>query len=190
MSVTDKTGLVLFARRLIKLGWEIISTGGTARELRAGGVDVIDVETVTGFPEMMDGRLKTLHPKVFGGLLLDRDKPAHMEDAHAWAIEPIDMVVVNLYDFAGKPSIEQIDIGGPSLIRAAAKNHIHVIVVVDPNDYDLVASSLESGNPMSRSQRQSLAKKAFKTTAQYDAGIYEHFDERDEAGVLVELGKH
>ncbi len=190
MSVTNKTGLVVFAQRLIKLGWEIVSTGGTARELRAGGVDVIDVETITGSPEMMDGRLKTLHPKVHGGLLADRNKPEHLDDAHAWAIGLIDMVVVNLYDFAGKPSIEQIDIGGPAMLRSAAKNHIHVIVVVDPDNYDLVASSLESGSLMSREQRQSLATKAFKTTAQYDAEIYEYFDERDRAGALVELGKH
>jgi phosphoribosylaminoimidazolecarboxamide formyltransferase/IMP cyclohydrolase len=138
---------------------------------------------------MMGGRLKTLHPKVFGGILADRDNPEHLAAVQAHGIELIDMVVVNLYDFAGNPSIEQIDVGGPSMIRAAAKNHIHVIVVVDPKDYDRVTQMIADGS-MTRMHRQGLATLAFFKTMMHDSQIYDHFCECTEIGDLVELGKH
>ncbi|HXH62947.1 MAG TPA: bifunctional phosphoribosylaminoimidazolecarboxamide formyltransferase/IMP cyclohydrolase, partial [Gemmatimonadales bacterium] len=154
LSVSDKRGIVEFARALVALGWEIISTGGTAEALRREGVPVIGVEQVTGFPEMMDGRVKTLHPKVHGGLLARRDHPGDVAAMKQHAITPIDLVAVNLYPFretVAKPSttfaqaIEQIDIGGPSMLRSAAKNHAAVTVVVDPDDYSGVLAGLKSG---------------------------------------------
>src|SRR5688572_11361102 len=145
LSVSDKSGLLPFARELAELGWELVSTGGTARVLRDGGLPVRDVSEVTGIPEMLDGRVKTLHPAVHGGLLARRDLPEHMRAIEEHGIEPIDMVVVNLYPFretaarrdvSPEAVIEQIDIGGPSMLRSAAKNHGSVTVVVDPADYE------------------------------------------------------
>src|SRR5258705_10306734 len=154
LSVSDKTGLLDFARGLHALGWELLSTGGTARVLREAGIPVRDVADVTGFPEMLDGRVKTLHPAVHGGLLARRDLPEHMQAIEAQGIAPIDLVAVNLYPFretaarAGvSPAevIEQIDIGGPSMLRSAAKNFAAVTTVVDPADYPLVLAALTDG---------------------------------------------
>src|SRR5213594_4369200 len=155
LSVSDKRGIVDFARQLVDLKWEIVSTGGTAEALRREGIPVIPIDQVTGFPEMMDGRVKTLHPKVHGGLLGRRDHPGDLAAMQQHGITPIDLVAVNLYPFretVAKPSttfeqaIEQIDIGGPSMLRSAAKNHADVIVVVDPDDYPVVLDALRSGS--------------------------------------------
>src|ERR1022692_1714900 len=151
LSVTDKSGLVDFARKLAGLGVELVSTGGTAKLLRDSGIAVQDISELTGFPEMLDGRVKTLHPKVHGGILHRRENPAHTAAVAAQGIEPIDMVVVNLYAFektAAKPGvafeelIENIDIGGPSMIRSAAKNFRDVAIVTSPSDYDSIAEEM------------------------------------------------
>jgi len=179
LSVSDKRGVVEFARGLVTLGWEIVSTGGTADALRREGVPVVAIEQVTGFPEMMDGRVKTLHPKVHGGLLARRDHPGDVAALAAHGITPIDLVAVNLYPFrqtVANPSttfaqaIEQIDIGGTSMLRSAAKNHQDVIVVVDPADYGPVLQGLQAG-AVSPDARRALATKVFAHTAAYDAGI-------------------
>jgi phosphoribosylaminoimidazolecarboxamide formyltransferase / IMP cyclohydrolase len=179
ISVSDKTGLVDFARELVDLGWEIISTGGTARTLREAGVAVREVAQVTGFPEILDGRVKTLHPAVHGGLLARRDQPAHMHALEEHGIQPIDVVAVNLYPFReaaarrdAKPDdvIEQIDIGGPSMIRSAAKNFNAVTVVVDPADYERVLAAVRAGGG-DADLRRLLASKAFAHTAAYDGAI-------------------
>ncbi len=179
LSVSDKTGLLDFARSLTELGWELISTGGTAKALRAGGLTVRDVSEVTGFPEMMDGRVKTLHPAVHGALLAKRDDPAHMQALTDHNIAPIDLVAVNLYPFretAAKkdvPSdavIEQIDIGGPSMLRSAAKNFASVWVVVNPGDYARVLAALIAQDD-DRDLRRLLAGKVYAHTASYDAAI-------------------
>jgi phosphoribosylaminoimidazolecarboxamide formyltransferase/IMP cyclohydrolase len=181
LSVTDKTGLLEFARHLAGLGVELISTGGTARLLRESGVAVKDISQLTGFPEMLDGRVKTLHPKVHGGILHMRSKPEHQAAVAEHGIAPIDMVVVNLYAFektAAKPGvpfeelIENIDIGGPSMIRSAAKNFHDVAVVTSPADYAAIAEELaRSGGQLSLETRWRLAQKAFATTAAYDSAI-------------------
>src|SRR6202046_4448572 len=181
LSVTDKTGLVEFARRLSSLGIELISTGGTAKLLRDSRIPVKDISDLTGFPEMLDGRVKTLHPKVHGGILHRRENPAHAAAVAEHGIQPIDMVVVNLYAFektAAKPGvafdelIENIDIGGPSMIRSAAKNFHDVAIVTSPADYDAIADELqrESG-ALSHQTKWRLARKAFATTAAYDSAI-------------------
>src|SRR5437773_10220603 len=176
LSVSDKRGIVDFARQLVELGWEIISTGGTAEALRREGIAVIPIEQVTGFPEMMDGRVKTLHPNVHGGLLARRDNANDVEAMKQHGIAPIDLVALNLYPFretVAKPettfaqAIEQIDIGGPSMLRSAAKNHQSVIVIVDPDDYPLVISSLKDGSLTDL--KRTLATKAFAPTAACDA---------------------
>src|ERR1700728_1340817 len=181
LSVTDKTGLVDFARKLTVLGVELVSTGGTAKLLRDSGIAVKDISELTGFPEMLDGRVKTLHPKVHGGILHRRENPAHRTAVAEHGILPIDMVVVNLYAFektAAKPNvlfddlIENIDIGGPSMIRSAAKNFQDVAVVTSPSDYDQIAEELaRSGGELSSATRWRLAQKAFATTAAYDSAI-------------------
>jgi len=181
LSVTDKSGLVEFARKLSHLGVELISTGGTAKLLRDAGITVKDISELTGFPEMLDGRVKTLHPKVHGGILHRRENPAHRTAVAEHGILPIDMVVVNLYAFektAAKPNvhfdelIENIDIGGPSMIRSAAKNFQDVAVVTSPFDYDQIAEELAgSGGELSSHTRWRLAQKAFATTAAYDSAI-------------------
>jgi len=181
LSVTDKTGLVDFARKLSTLGVELISTGGTAKLLRDSGIAVKDISELTGFPEMLDGRVKTLHPKVHGGILHRREDPAHRTAVAEHGIEPIDMVVVNLYAFektAAKPGvhfeelIENIDIGGPSMIRSAAKNFQDVAVVTSPGDYAAIAEELaKSGGELSPATKWRLAQKAFATTAAYDSAI-------------------
>src|SRR5580700_3444013 len=181
LSVTDKTGLVDFARQLSGLGIELISTGGTAKLLRDSGISVKDISELTGFPEMLDGRVKTLHPKVHGGILHRRENPAHVAAVAEHGIQPIDMVVVNLYAFektAAKPGvafeelIENIDIGGPSMIRSAAKNFHDVAVVTSPADYPAIAQELTStGGALSLETKWQLAQKAFATTAAYDSAI-------------------
>jgi len=175
LSVSDKSDLAPFATRLVDLGFTLLSTGGTARTLRGAGLEVVDVSAHTGHPEIMNGRLKTLHPRVHGGILADR--VTHAEEAEAHDIPMIDVVVVNLYPFeevtqraVDRPTaVETIDIGGPTMVRAAAKNHAHVTVVVDPTDYDAVADDLAQGG--SAALRRSLARKAFRHTARYDAVI-------------------
>ncbi len=181
LSVTDKTGLVDFARKLSSLGIELISTGGTAKLLRESGIKVKDISDLTGFPEMLDGRVKTLHPKVHGGILHRREDPKHVAAVAEHGIAPIDMVVVNLYAFektAAKPDvqfeelIENIDIGGPSMIRSAAKNFHDVAIVTTPSDYDAIAAELAaSGGSLSQTAKWRLAQKAFATTAAYDSAI-------------------
>jgi phosphoribosylaminoimidazolecarboxamide formyltransferase/IMP cyclohydrolase len=181
LSVTDKTGLVDFARKLSALKIELISTGGTAKLLRDSGIAVKDISDLTGFPEMLDGRVKTLHPKVHGGILHRREEPSHVAAVQQHGIQPIDMVVVNLYAFektAAKPGvkfeelIENIDIGGPSMIRSAAKNFHDVAIVTSPADYDAIAAELErAAGTLSQDTRWRLAQKAFATTAAYDSAI-------------------
>ena len=181
LSVTDKTGLVDFARKLSALGIELISTGGTAKLLRDSGIPVKDISDLTGFPEMLDGRVKTLHPKVHGGILHRREDPKHVAAVKEHGIQPIDMVVVNLYAFektAAKPGvafeelIENIDIGGPSMIRSAAKNFHDVAIITSPADYDSIAAELErDGGKLSHETKWRLAQKAFATTAAYDSAI-------------------
>lgn len=183
ISVSDKTGVVDFAKRLASKGVQILSTGGTAKALREAGLAVTDVSEVTQFPEMLDGRVKTLHPKVHGGLLAVRDNPEHMKTLSEHGIEAIDLVVVNLYPFEAtvakegvteEEAIENIDIGGPSMIRSAAKNFKSVTVVTDPRDYDLVWAEIEKDGATSLEMRKRLARKAFTRTYQYDEAI-EHY---------------
>ena len=181
LSVTDKTGLVEFARKLAGLGVELISTGGTAKLLRDAGISVKDISELTGFPEMLDGRVKTLHPKVHGGILHRRGMASHRSAVAEHGIQAIDMVVVNLYAFektAAKPGvpfedlIENIDIGGPSMIRSAAKNFQDVAVVTSPSDYsDLAEEMAAAGGALSAATKWRLAQKAFATTAAYDSAI-------------------
>ena len=181
LSVTDKSGLVEFARKLVVLDVELISTGGTAKLLRDAAISVKDISELTGFPEMLDGRVKTLHPKVHGGILHRRENANHRAAVAEHGIQPIDMVVVNLYAFektAAKPGvhleelIENIDIGGPSMIRSAAKNFNDVAIVTSPGDYAVIAAELEkSGGSLSTETKWRLAQKAFATTAAYDSAI-------------------
>src|SRR5215212_4662676 len=193
ISVSDKTGIVELAKALLSHGVEILSTGGTAQLLKLNGVVVTEVGAYTGFPEMTEGRVKTLHPKVHGGILARRDKPDHVRAMHDHAIPPIDMVVVNLYPFAqtvAKPgcrmedAIENIDIGGPAMVRAAAKNHAFVAVVTDPEDYTrLLAKMKASGGKLGLDDRYALAAKAFSHTAEYDGMISSWLTQRDSRGV-------
>jgi phosphoribosylaminoimidazolecarboxamide formyltransferase/IMP cyclohydrolase len=176
LSVWDKTDLVGLARGLTDLGWEVVSSGGTAGVLADAGVAVTEVEDVTGSPEMLGGRVKTLHPRIHGGILADRSKPDHVADLRAQGIKPIDLVVSNLYPFTAEPSIEMIDIGGPAMVRAAAKNHAHVGIVVDPADYGDVLDELRRDGGLSPDTRRRLARKAFAHTAAYDAAIVSWFD--------------
>ncbi|MEN9794616.1 MAG: bifunctional purine biosynthesis protein PurH [Pseudomonadota bacterium] len=180
LSVSDKTGVVDFAKALHQKGIQLISTGGTAQALQAAGLPVTPVEDITRFPEMLDGRVKTLHPAVHGGLLARRDRETHLQALAAAGFEPIDLLVVNLYPFVAtlaKPQvgyqevIENIDIGGPAMLRAAAKNHDGVAVVVDPHDYDCLLEELSTDAHLGFATRQALAAKAFAHTAAYDGAI-------------------
>src|SRR5204862_2959197 len=189
LSVSDKRGIVDFARQLVELRWEIVSTGGTAEALRRDGIAVIPIDQITGFPEMMDGRVKTLHPKVHGGLLARRDNSGDLAVMQQHGITPIDLVAVNLYPFretVAKPettlaqAIEQIDIGGPSMLRSAAKNHQSVIVVVDPDDYPSIITRLKDGG-VAANERQALAAKVFAHTAAYDAAILGYLSRSQES---------
>src|SRR5258705_963889 len=187
LSVSDKTGLIEFAQALSGHGVELVSTGGTAKAIAAAGLKVKDVSELTGFPEMMDGRVKTLHPKVHGGLLAIRDNKEHADAMKSHGIAPIDLLVVNLYPFeatvdkgaAFDDCIENIDIGGPAMIRAAAKNHNDVAVVVDADDYALVLNELKDYEvTTSLTLRKFLAAKAYARTAAYDAAISNWFADR------------
>ena len=183
ISVTDKSGIVEFAMSLEKLGVEILSTGGTARTLRDGGVKVLDISAYTGFPEMMDGRVKTLHPKVHGGLLGRRDNQEDIQMMEKHGIRNIDLVVVNLYQFeltvakkgcTLEEAVENIDIGGPSMIRSAAKNFRDVTVVTDPSDYHRVLGEISESGGTTLETRFELAKKVFDLTWHYDRSISEY----------------
>ena len=184
ISLSDKSGLDALAGGLARHNVEIVSTGGTAARLRELGAEVRDISDLTGFPEMMDGRVKTLHPKVHGGLLGVRDNPEHVEAMEAHGIAPIDLVVVNLYPFlktvmggADRDTIiENIDIGGPSMVRSAAKNHAHVAIVTDPGDYAALLTELDTcGGNTTIALRKKLAAKAFALTAAYDSTISQWF---------------
>lgn len=183
ISVSNKKGIVDFARELSSMGVEILSTGGTAKSVRDAGIPVTEVSDYTGFPEMLDGRLKTLHPKIHGGLLARRGSLKDMEDIEKHGIKPIDMVVVNLYPFeetvskAGvtfEEAVENIDIGGPTMLRAASKNFQDVAVVVDPDDYDAIIKEMKSNGELGRDTKLSLAKKVFDHTARYDTLIADY----------------
>src|SRR5258708_3838328 len=185
ISDSDKNALIPLAATLSVSGIELISTGGTAKTLRQAGLQVTDLSAYTGFPEMMDGRVKTLHPKIHGGLLFVRGNENHEAAARANDIQPIDLVVVNLYPFeqtVAKPdvkiqeAIENIDIGGPSMLRSAAKNHESVTVVVDPDDYTVVAEEIKQTGSTSLELRRRLAAKVFARTAGYDAAIAAYLD--------------
>lgn len=195
LSVSDKTGLIDFARALHARGIELIATGGTARALRDAGLPLLDIAEVTGFPEMLDGRVKTLHPAIHGGLLARRDLPAHMETLAQHNIAPIDFVVVNLYPFAAAAAnaslaeheiIEQIDIGGPSMLRSAAKNFASVTVVCDPKDYPQISAEIGEHGTTKPQTRRRLAAKVFAHTAAYDAMIAEFFSRSDSAETFPE----
>src|SRR5213075_1982472 len=184
LSVSDKSGLIDFARALSGHGIELVSTGGTAKALTEAGLKVRDIPELTGFPEMMDGRVKTLHPKVHGGLLAIRDDAKHADSMKEHGIAPIDLLVVNLYPFEATAAkgaafddcIENIDIGGPAMIRAAAKNHADVTVVVDADDYARVLDELKThGGSTTLALRKTLAQKAYARTAAYDAAISNWF---------------
>src|SRR5690349_18834183 len=190
LTVSDKRGLVEFARGLSELGVEIVSTGGTARELEGAGLSVRAIDDYTGFPEILDGRVKTLNPRIYAGLLAVRSNPEHVATLAEHGIEPIDMVCVNLYPFEQTAArrnvedeevIENIDIGGPTLIRASAKNHAFTAVVTSPESYDAVLDELRSGDSrLSLRTREALALEAFSWTARYDAAISEWFGKREE----------
>jgi phosphoribosylaminoimidazolecarboxamide formyltransferase / IMP cyclohydrolase len=179
LSVSDKAGLVVLARGLADLGWDVVSSGGTAAALREAGVPVVEVAEVTGAPELLGGRVKTLHPAVHAGILADQANPDHLADLEREGIEPIGLVVANLYPFRSTPSVETIDIGGITLLRAAAKNWGSVGVVVDPADYGPVLEELRSGAGLSEATRRRLARAAFAHTAGYDAAIVGWLDATD-----------
>ncbi len=194
LSVSDKTGLVDFARELAGMGIEIFSTGGTKKALSAENVPIKSISELTGFPEILDGRVKTLHPVVHGGILCRRDIPAHMEEMEKQGMGTIDMVVVNLYPFVqtvSKPGVElqealeNIDIGGPTMIRASAKNFPHVLVVVDPSDYPRMLELLKAGE-VNLEERQKLAQKAFQHVAMYDTAISQYLLEKENGFALPE----
>ena len=186
LSVTNKAGIVEFALGLRQLGVELISTGGTAGALRQAGLPVTDVAEITGFPEMLDGRVKTLHPRIHGGILARRDLESHIQQMAEYDIQGIDLVCVNLYMFTEtisqpgctmEEAIENIDIGGPCLIRASAKNHAHVAVVVDPGDYvDTLRLIKENQGSLPLSFRRKLAAKAFRLTNLYDGAIVDYLE--------------
>lgn len=189
ISLSDKKGIIDFAKGLSELGVEILSTGGTAKLLRENGIGVMDVSDYTGFPEMMDGRLKTLHPKIHGGLLGMRDNPEHVRAMEEHGIKPIDMVVVNLYPFEAtiskgctfEEAIENIDIGGPTMVRSAAKNHKDVAVVTDPDDYQNILEELKKNSgSLSADTHFRLAKKVFELTARYDGAISNYLGRLEE----------
>ncbi len=189
VSVSDKRGIVSFVKGLAEMGVEILSTGGTAKTLREQGIQVKDISEYTGFPEMLDGRVKTLHPKVHGGLLGQRSKPEHMRQMSEQGILPIDLVAVNLYPFEAtvaredctlEEAIENIDIGGPTMLRSAAKNYPDVTVIVDPEDYDGVLNELKEKGEVSLETNFRLAKKVFQHTARYDGAISNYLGQIEE----------
>jgi phosphoribosylaminoimidazolecarboxamide formyltransferase / IMP cyclohydrolase len=184
ISVSNKAGILELARELSTFGVEILSTGGTAKSLRESGLSVKDISEYTGFPEMLDGRVKTLHPKVHGGLLGRRSNPEHVSKMKEYQIDPIDMIVVNLYPFEEtvakkdctlEDAIENIDIGGPTMLRSAAKNYEDVTVIVDPADYPKIITEMQANNgAVSKATNFYLAKKVFQRTSQYDTAITQY----------------
>ena len=195
LSVSDKSGIVEFAKTLSAMGWEILSTGGTAKALRAAGLTIISVSEVTGFPECLDGRVKTLHPKIHGGILGIRNNANHQKQMSDLDITPIDLVVINLYPFKNtilkegvifEDAIENIDIGGPTMLRSAAKNFNDVTVVVDPMDYAVVLSEMKTHGKTHLETRYKLALKVFETTAHYDTMIADFLRKKEEGEVLKE----
>src|ERR1044072_889513 len=198
ISVSDKTGIVDFARELAHFNVEIISTGGTAKALRDAGITVRDISDITGFPEMMDGRVKTLHPRVHGGLLAIRDNPEHVAAMEQHGIAPIDLVVVNLYPFAEtirragvtyEEAIEQIDIGGPAMIRSAAKNARDVAVVLLPSSYENIVYEMNNrGGALSLATRKRLAQEAFQQTAIYDMLVSSYLASKGQASSSMGTG--
>jgi phosphoribosylaminoimidazolecarboxamide formyltransferase/IMP cyclohydrolase len=185
LSVFDKSGIAELAGGLHRLGWTVLSSGGTAEAVAVAGVPVTDVAELTGAPAILGHRVVTLHPKVHGGILADLDDPGHQADLAEHGIEPIALVVVNLYPFGDRPGIETIDVGGPAMVRAAAKNHAHVGVVVDPSDYAAVLAELQEHGVLSPATRRRLARKAFAHTAAYDAAIVTWLDRTDPDGAPV-----
>ena len=188
VSLTDKSGIEGFAAELDELGVELLSTGGTAERLRRAGINVVDVSEFTGFPEMLDGRVKTLHPKVHGGILYQRGNPDHLSQCDRHGIEPIDLIAVNLYAFEKtiaepdcrlEDAIENIDIGGPTLLRAAAKNFKDVTVVVDPADYEAILEEIRTTGTTALKTRFLLARKVFALTSSYDTAISKWLDTVD-----------
>ncbi|MGL4606504.1 MAG: bifunctional phosphoribosylaminoimidazolecarboxamide formyltransferase/IMP cyclohydrolase [Eubacteriaceae bacterium] len=195
LSVSDKSGILEFAQSLVDLGWEILSTGGTAKVLREAGLKTTGVSEVTGFPECLDGRVKTLHPKIHGGILGMRENIEHQKQMEALEIKPIDLLVINLYPFKNtilktdvsfEEAIENIDIGGPTMLRSAAKNFNDVTVVVDPRDYELVLSELKTQGSTSKDTRFSLALKVFETTSNYDTMIADYLRKQLKEEALAE----
>ena len=184
LSVYDKTGLEELARGLSDLGWELISSGGTSSALASAGIAHVEVAELTGTPEMLGGRVKTLHPVIHGGILADRSVPGHLADIESQGIGLIDLVVCNLYPFSSDPSIELIDVGGPTMVRAAAKNHSHVGVVVDPADYDVVLAEIREHGYLSDPTRRRLAREAFAHTAAYDGAVVDWFDREADTAML------
>ena len=179
LSVYDKTGVADMAAALRARGWKLVSSGGTAAAIANAGIEVTDVAELTGVPAILGHRVVTLHPRVHGGILADPTDAEHIADMAAHGIEPIDLVVVNLYPFASDPGVELIDIGGPAMVRAAAKNHAHVAVVVDPSDYDAVLADIDAHGSISLGLRRRLARDAFAHTAAYAAAIGDWFDRSD-----------
>jgi phosphoribosylaminoimidazolecarboxamide formyltransferase/IMP cyclohydrolase len=175
LSVFDKTGVVDFARALHDLGWELLSSGGTAKVIADAGIPVVDVATVTGYPAILGHRVVTLHPSIHGALLADTDNAEHVADMHTHNIEPIALAAINLYPFSSDPSIELIDVGGPAMVRAAAKNYAHVAVVTEPTQYDAIIDAIRTSGSVPPALRQKLAAQAFATTAAYDAQVAQWF---------------
>ena len=175
LSVFDKTGVVDFARALHDLGWELLSSGGTAKVIADAGIPVIDVATVTGYPAILGHRVVTLHPSIHGALLADTDNAEHVADMRTHNIEPIALAAINLYPFSSNPSIELIDVGGPAMVRAAAKNYAHVAVVTEPTQYDSIIDAIRTNGSVPPALRQQLAAQAFATTAAYDAQVAQWF---------------
>ncbi len=182
LSVYDKSGIDRLAKGLADAGWDLVSSGGTAKAIAKAGVAVTDVAEMTGYPAILGHRVVTLHPLVHGALLADPTDPDHKTDMDEYGIEPISLVVANLYPFGDEPGIEMIDIGGPTMVRAAAKNHAHVGIVVDPDDYESVLAELVDGGSLGDDTRRRLARKAFAHTAAYDAAIVGWLDATDDAG--------
>ena len=189
LSVYDKTGVVELASSLHGLGWELLSSGGTAKVIADAGIPVVDVAEITGFPAILGHRVVTLHPAIHGALLADTNNPEHLADMAIHGIEPIALAVVNLYPFSSQPSIELIDVGGPAMVRAAAKNHAHVAVVTNPSQYDEILAAIKSATGIDAAMRRSLAAEAFAVTAQYDAQVARWFSD-DTAALPQHMSLH
>lgn len=189
LSVYDKTGVVELASSLHGLGWELLSSGGTAKVISDAGIPVVDVAEITGFPAILGHRVVTLHPAIHGALLADTNNPEHLADMAIHGIEPIALAVVNLYPFSSSPSIELIDVGGPAMVRAAAKNHAHVAVVTNPSQYDEILAAIKSATGIDAAMRRSLAAQAFAVTAQYDAQVARWFSD-DTAALPQRMSLH